>query len=62
VRCVVAPGGGYDVALRLVCELVALIALADRVRAAITRVAAREGLDVTSVTIEVADIADAEVA
>jgi hypothetical protein len=58
VRCVAAPEGGYDIALRLVCELVALIALADRVRAAIARAAAREGFEVQSVSIEIADIAD----
>jgi hypothetical protein len=57
VRCLAAPEGGYDVSLRLVCRLVPLPALADRVRAAIVTAAAIAQLDLATVTITVADVA-----
>lgn len=58
VRCLAAPEGGFDLSLRLVCELVALHPLADRVRAAIEAAAAREKLTVQSVTITIADVTE----
>ena len=58
VRCLAAPEGGYDLSLRLVCELVPLRPVADHVRAAIEAAAARERLTVQSVTIVVADVAE----
>ena len=58
VTSVVAPEGGYDVSLRLVCEMVALSPLTDRVRAAIHAAAVDAGLMVASVTILVVEIAE----
>ena len=56
VRCLAAPEGGYDVALRLVCRLVPLPALADRVRAAVAEAARAADLNLATVTIILADI------
>lgn len=58
VRCLAAPEGGYDLSLRLACELVALPPLAERVRSAVRRTAAAAGFVVQSVTIEIADVVD----
>jgi hypothetical protein len=58
VTSAVSPEGGYDVSLRLVCELVALHPLADRVRAAVLSVTAAAGFSVRSVSIIVAEISD----
>jgi hypothetical protein len=57
VRCLAAPEGGYDVSLRLVCRLMPLPALADRVRAAVVSAAQVGGLQLATVTITVADVA-----
>jgi hypothetical protein len=57
VRCLAAPEGGYDVSLRLVCMLVPLPALAERVRAAVIRTAGAAHLELASVTITIADLA-----
>lgn len=51
VTCV-ACADGYEVALRLVCELVPLAELGERVRAAVQRSAA--GLPLESVSVHVA--------
>jgi hypothetical protein len=58
VISVVAPEGGYDVSLRLVCEMVALHPLADRVRTAIQSATVDAGLVVASVSIHIAEIAE----
>jgi hypothetical protein len=58
VRCLAAPGGGYDVALRLVCRLVPLRVLADTVRQAVIAAATVAGLELSTVTITVADVVD----
>lgn len=58
VRCLAAPGGGFDVSLRLVCELVPLPAVADRVRAAVGEAARTAEVDLATVTITIADIAE----
>jgi hypothetical protein len=63
VTCSTAPGGGFDLSLRLVCELVPLHAVADRVRAGIEAAATEAGtagqpLIVKSVTILIADVAE----
>ena len=39
MSCVAAPAGGYDVSLRLICGLVALHPLGERIRAAVMRAA-----------------------
>jgi hypothetical protein len=57
VLCV-AGTGGYDVSLRLVCELVPLAELGERVRAAVRRSAA--GLPLESVSIHVAGLVGPE--
>jgi hypothetical protein len=64
VTCSTAPEGGFDLSLRLVCELVPLYAVADRVRAGIEAAATEAGavgqpLVVQSVTILIADLAEA---
>ena len=58
VNCVAAPEGGYDVSLQLVCELVPLHPLADRVRAAIKAAASDERLIAQSVTIRITDVVE----
>jgi hypothetical protein len=58
VSSAAALEGGFDVSLRLVCELVALRPLADRVRAAIRTAATDAGLATQTVTILVAAISD----
>jgi hypothetical protein len=58
VTCSTAPEGGYDLSLRLVCELVPLHAVADGVRVAIERAATEAQLTVQTVTITVADVAE----
>jgi hypothetical protein len=58
VRCLAAPGGGYDIALRLVCRLVPLTALADTVRKAVVTAASMARLELATVTITVADVVE----
>jgi hypothetical protein len=60
VTCTTAPEGGFDVSLRLRCELVPLQAVAKRVRTAVQTAAAGEDLAVRSVTIVVTDVAEPE--
>jgi hypothetical protein len=57
VRCLAAPEGGYDLSLRLVCRLVPLPALAERVRQAITIAAKAAQLQLATVAITIADVA-----
>jgi hypothetical protein len=58
VRCLAAPEGGYDVALRLVCRLVPLRPLAETVRQAVVGAATVAHLELATVTITVADVTD----
>jgi hypothetical protein len=58
VRCLAAPEGGYDVALRLVCRLVPLHPLAETVRRAVATAATAAHLELATVTITVADVVD----
>jgi hypothetical protein len=56
VRCLAAPERGYDLSLRLVCRLVPLPAVADRVRAAVTEAARTAELKLAAVDITIADV------
>ena len=56
VSCVAAPGGGYDVSLRLVAGLVALHPLGDRVRTAVMQSATVAGVAARSVSVHFADV------
>ena len=58
VNCVAAPEGGYDVSLQLVCEIVPLHPLADRVRDAIAAATAEEQLVAQTVTIRITDVVE----
>ncbi len=58
VTSIIAPEGGYDVTLRLICEMVALHPLGDRVREVIQTTTADAGLAVASVSILVTGIAE----
>ncbi len=58
VTCAVAPEGGYDVSLRLVCELVPLPVLAERVRLAVLSVGAQAGIAVQSVNVAITGVLD----
>ena len=62
VTSAAAPEGGYDVVLRLVCEVVTLQPLAERVRLAVQTAARREQLELASVTIEIVDVREFEAA
>jgi hypothetical protein len=57
VMCVAAPAG-YDVVLRLVCEMVPLPALGSRVQAAVRAAAGAARIPVTSVSVEIIDVMD----
>jgi hypothetical protein len=61
VTCIAAPEGGYEVSLSLVAGLVALEPLAQRVRAAVVRVASFSGIELASVSVHFADVAAEEV-
>lgn len=56
VSCVSAPDGGYDVTLQLVCRMVALQAVGERVREAVEAAAAGAGIDVASITVRITDV------
>ena len=62
VTCASAPGGGYDVSLRLVCALVDLHAVADRVRDAVQTIGAEANIEVAAISIVIADVTDDEAA
>jgi hypothetical protein len=57
VRCVSAGDGGYEVSLRLCCELVPLRVLAETVRAAVARAARSAAIPVTEINVFIADVA-----
>lgn len=54
VICAATTDGGYELSLRLVCELVPLVALGERVKAAVQRAATLVGIGVDSVSVHVA--------
>jgi hypothetical protein len=60
VTCIAAPEGAYEVSLSLVVGLVALEPLAQRVRAAVVRVASFAGIGLADVSIHFADLAAEE--
>jgi hypothetical protein len=60
VTCIAAPEGAYEVSLSLVVGLVALEPLAQRVRAAVIRVASFAGIGLADVSIHFADLAAEE--
>lgn len=62
VRCVAAGDGSYEVTVRLRCELVPLLELADVVKASVVRTALAAGIAVTDVSVLIADIVDPELA
>lgn len=57
VTCVSAAGGGYAVSLRLVCDLVPLPSLGERVRTAVGRAAAMADAELDSVSVHFAELA-----
>jgi hypothetical protein len=60
VTCIAAPEGAYEVSLSLVVGLVALEPLAERVRAAVVRVASFAGIELADVSIHFADLSAEE--
>src|SRR5947209_14386192 len=58
VICAASAGGGYDLSLSLVCGLVPLHDLAERVKAAVVETATAAGLRVDSVSVHIAAVAD----
>ena len=57
VTCVAAEGG-FDVSLRLVCELVPLPELLTNVKAAVQRAALAAGIPVADLNVFVADVVE----
>jgi hypothetical protein len=57
VLCVATAGGGYDVAVQLVCALVPLVDLGERVRAQVRESATAAGLPLATVSVHVAGVA-----
>lgn len=58
VTCIIAPEGGYDVTLQLVCRLVALHAIGERVRTAVETAAVSAGIRAASVTVRITDVSE----
>jgi hypothetical protein len=56
VSCVAASPDGYDVSLRLVCGLVALYPLGERIRTAVLRSGVLAGVTVQRVSVHVAEL------
>lgn len=56
VLCVAAPEGGYELSLRLVCHLVSLPTLGQRVQRAVQATGRRLGATIVSVSVHVADV------
>lgn len=61
VTCVAATDGGYEISLRLVCALMPLEPIAEQVRTGIGARAVTAGIPVSSVNVQVADVAAPEV-
>jgi hypothetical protein len=57
VLCVATADGGYDVELRLVCALVPLVPLGERVRAKVRETAAVAEVPLATVSVHVAAVA-----
>ncbi len=60
VMCVATRDGGYEVTLRLVCELVPLLEVGERVKDAVQRTAALAEIALQSVSVHVAALAETE--
>jgi hypothetical protein len=60
VVCAATKAGGYEVTLRLVCEVVALPALGEQVKAAVKRMATAAGIALDGVDVHVAALAGEE--
>jgi hypothetical protein len=58
VTCVAAHAGGYDVALRLRCELVPLPALGEHVNVAVRQATAVGDLPVAGLRVEIVDVVE----
>jgi hypothetical protein len=56
VSCVAAPAGGYDVSLQLICGLVALRPLGQRIRATVMRAATIADVTAQSVSVHFAEL------
>ena len=60
VMCVATKSGGYEISLRLVCGLVPLLALGERVKTAVGRTATNAGIALESVGVHVAALVEVE--
>lgn len=60
VTCVAAAPGGYDISLRLVCDLVSLHPLGERIRTAVLRSATVAGITAQRVSVHFSDLATTE--
>jgi len=60
VLCVATQSGGYEVSLRLVCGLIPLLALGERVKTAVQRTATSAEISLDSVSVHVAALAEME--
>ena len=58
VTCVASADGGYDVALHVRCEPVALLELAEHVKIAVRRAAASSGLMLSDLEVGIVDVVD----
>jgi hypothetical protein len=58
VMCVAAAAGGYDISLRLKCELVPLLSLGSTVAETVRRAAGGGGYRVDDLRVEIADVAE----
>ena len=56
VLCLAAGAGAYDVSLNLVCRLVPLLALGERVEHAVESAGATAGIPVARVTVRIAQV------
>ncbi len=60
VRAVAAQGGGYELSLELVCQMVPLLDLARQVKSAVARAAVTAGISIDDVNVTFCDIATPE--
>jgi hypothetical protein len=60
VTCVATNSGAYEVTLRLVCALVPLVPLGERIKALVASTAAKAGIELESVSVQVAAVAGIE--
>ena len=56
VVCAASAEGGYDISLRLICELVPLQGLGERVRREVRRAALASGTRAHSIDVHIVDI------